>query len=93
MPETRFNARYLGLMQTEKSQREGKWIMPETRYTEFLALPVDPRAWISLSASETNVCLFFLTYDIKNYKLSFVMSFIFYILRRITTFGVRRGGG
>ena len=28
-------------MQTEKSQHEGKQIMPETRFTEFLALPVD----------------------------------------------------
>ena len=28
-------------MQTEKSQHEGKQIMPEMRFTEFLALPVD----------------------------------------------------
>ena len=29
-------------MQTEKSQSEGKRIMPETRFTEFPALSVDP---------------------------------------------------
>ena len=63
------------LMQTEKSQPKGKWIMPETRFTEFPALSVDPRVWISRSASETDVWLLF-TYDIKN-------SFIFDILRRI----------
>ena len=43
------------LMQTEKSQLEGKRIMPETRFTEFPALSVDPRCGISSSASETNV--------------------------------------
>ena len=42
-------------MQTEKSQPEGKWIMPETRLTEFLALSVDPRVGISRSASENDV--------------------------------------
>ena len=39
-------------MQTEKSQPEGKRMMPETRFTEFPALSVDPRAGISLYASE-----------------------------------------
>ena len=78
------------LMQTEKSQPKGKWIMPETRFTEFPALSVDPRVWISRSASETDVWLLF-TYDIKN-------SFIFDILRRIidrlwTSYGVFHGGG
>ena len=34
-------------MQTEKSQPEGKQIMPETNFTEFTALSVDPRAGIS----------------------------------------------
>ena len=47
-------------MQTEKSQSEGKRIMPETRFTEFPALSVDPRVGISRSAMETNVLLFFL---------------------------------
>ena len=46
-------------MQTEKSQPEGKWIMPETRFTKFLALSVDPRVEISRSASETDDRLFF----------------------------------
>ena len=39
-------------MQAEKSQPEGK--MPETRFTEFLALSVDPRVGISWSASKTD---------------------------------------
>ena len=43
------------LMQTEKSKPEGKRIMPETKFTEFPALSVDPRVWISRSASETDV--------------------------------------
>ena len=34
-------------MQIEKSQLEGKWIMPETRFTEFPALSMSPRVWIS----------------------------------------------
>ena len=34
-------------MQTEKSQPEGKRIMPETRFTEYPALSVDPRVGIS----------------------------------------------
>ena len=42
------------LMQTEKSQPEGKRIMPETRFTSFPALSVDPRVGISRSASETD---------------------------------------
>ena len=41
-------------MQTEKSQPEGKRIMPETRFTDFPALSVDPRIGISWSTSETN---------------------------------------
>ena len=41
-------------MQTEKSQPKGKWIMPEKRFTEFLALSVDPRVGISRSASDTD---------------------------------------
>ena len=42
-------------MQTEKCQPEGKRIMPETRFTEFPALSVDPRVGISQSASATDV--------------------------------------
>ena len=41
-------------MQTEKYQPEGKRIVPETRFTEFPALPVDPRVGISQSASKTD---------------------------------------
>ena len=43
------------LMQTEKSQPEGKRIMPETRFTVFPALSVDSRVGISRSALETDV--------------------------------------
>ena len=42
-------------IQTEKSQPESKWIMPETRFTEFRALSIDRRVGISRSASETIV--------------------------------------
>ena len=42
-------------MQTEKSQPEGKRIMPETRFTEFQSLSIDARVGISRSASETDV--------------------------------------
>ena len=42
------------LMQTEKSEPEGKQIMPETRFAEFPAFSVDPRVKISESASETD---------------------------------------
>ena len=41
-------------MQPEKSQPEGKRMMPETRSAEFPALSVDPRDGISRSASETD---------------------------------------
>ena len=69
-------------MGTEKSQPESKQIMLEKRFTEFLALSIDPRIGISWSASETDVWLIN-TYDIKNYYLLFVISFIFDILCRI----------
>ena len=38
----------------EKYQTEDKWIMPETRFTEFPALSVDLRVGISQSALETD---------------------------------------
>ena len=41
-------------MQTEKSQPLGQRIMPETKFTEFSALSVDPRVGISRSAWETD---------------------------------------
>ena len=31
-----------------------KWKLPETRFTDFPVLYVDPRTWISRSALETN---------------------------------------
>ena len=80
-------------MQNEVLQPEGKRIMPATRFTEFPAISVDPRVGISRSASQVCIrdrCLIiFLTYDNENYLLSFVMSFIFDILRLITTFSER----
>ena len=42
-------------MQPEKTQPEGKQIMPEMRFTEFQALSVDKRVEISHSALETDV--------------------------------------
>ena len=42
-------------MQTEKSQPEGKRIMPEMKFTKCPELSVDPRAGISHSVSETDV--------------------------------------
>ena len=53
-------------IQTEKSQPEGKWIMPEMRFTEFPELSADPRVGISQSASETDDRLFFLHIIAKN---------------------------
>ena len=41
-------------MQAEKFQSEGALIMPETRFTSFLASSVDPRVGISWSALETD---------------------------------------
>ena len=41
-------------MQIEKSQPEGKRIMPETRFTKFQALSVDLRVWISGSAMKAD---------------------------------------
>ena len=52
-------------MQTEKSQDEGKRLMPEMRFTEFPALSVDQGVGNSRSASETDNCFFFLT-PLKN---------------------------
>ena len=63
--------------------------MPETRFTEFSALSVDPRVGIFSVCIGDRCFLFFLTYDIKNYYLSFVVSFRFDILRHITIFSER----
>ena len=45
--------------------------MPETRFTEFPALSVDPRVGISLSASECDVSLFFIPVIYRNYYMGF----------------------
>ena len=68
-------------MQTEKTQPERERIKPETRFTEFPALSVDPRVGISRSASETNVRLFFLymTLKIIKYHPSFLLFMTFYV--------------
>ena len=75
-------------MQTEKSQPEGyrdnagnevKQHYPLTRRFGFLSLH-----WIPMFD------YFFLSYDIKNYKMSFVYAFTHEILRRITTFYERQ---
>ena len=42
-------------IQTEKSNPEGKRIMPEKGLTELSTLSVDPRVGIPRSASETDV--------------------------------------
>ena len=43
------------LMQTETSKPESKRMMPDTTFTEFPTLSVDPSVGISRSASETDV--------------------------------------
>ena len=74
--------------------------MPETRFIEFPALPVDPRVGISRNASETDFFfIIFLTYDIYDIKnISYHSSFllVFDILRSKngllrTSYGVLRG--
>ena len=60
---------------------EGKRIMPETRFTEFPVLSVDPRVEISRSASETDDWLFFLPLTLKKfvYHPSFISFLPFYV--------------
>ena len=75
------------LMQTGKSETEGERIMPETRFTNFTAFSVDPRVGRDFSVYIGYRCLIiFLTYDVKDYKISFIISFIYDILRRKTAF-------
>ena len=78
-------------MQTEKSQPEGKGIIPETRFTEFPVLSVDPRVEISRSASETDDCLFFLPMTLKMmiHHSTFLLFLTVGPIRRITTFPER----
>ena len=80
---------YRSLVQTEIiSQPEGERIMPETRFTEFPALSVDPRVGISWSASETDILLFFLPITLKIIKFhsSVLLVLLLEILLCITTF-------
>ena len=67
-------------MQTKKSQPKGGQIMSETRFTDFLAFSFDPGVGISLSASETNVLLYFLSMTSKStkYHSSFLSFLTFY---------------
>ena len=79
-------------MQTEKSLPEGmvtKRIMPETRFTEFPELSVDPRFGSSRSASVTDVCLVFLPFTLKDIIHHSAFHFTFDILCRLTTFSER----
>ena len=77
-------------MQTEKSQPEGKRIMPETRLTELSALSIDPRVGIYWSAWRPKFNYFsYLKYEIQNCHIVSAIAFIFDILRRITTFSER----
>ena len=80
-------------MKTEKSQPDGKWIMPEMRFTEFPALSVDPRAGftefpalfvnprigISRSALETDDWLFF-SYLLLEKNIVFITIFLLFPL-------------
>ena len=50
--------------------------MPETRFTEFPTLSVDPRVVISRSASEITVSDRFSYLCQLNYYLSFIISLI-----------------
>ena len=59
---------YQSSMQTEKSQPEGRRVMPKTRFTSFPALSVDPRVEISWSASVTDEIIF-LTYYWKTRRI------------------------
>ena len=69
-------------MQIEKLQPEGKRIVPETRFTVFPALSVDPRVGIYRSASETDGRLYFYFFYIgdncSNYKVLFTIRHFFY---------------
>ena len=71
-------------MQTEKSPLEGKRKMPETRFRHY---PLT-RVLEFLGMHQRPMADYFSTFDIKNYYLS-VVSFIFDILCRRTTFSER----
>ena len=75
-------------LQTEKSLPEGKWIMLETRLPRFRYFPLT-RGLGFLGLHPRPMFDYFFSYGIKNYYLSFVISFIFDILRRITANVIR----
>ena len=77
-------------MQTEKSQSEGKRIMPECSVNLVSGIIRWPEGW-DFSVGNRSL-INFLTYDIKNYSISFVISFIYDILRQMTTCSVFRDG-
>ena len=52
----------------------GKPVMPETRFTKFLALYFDPSCWDFSVCIADGYVIIFLTYDIQNYYLSFVFD-------------------
>ena len=68
-------------MQIKKSQPEDKWRMPELRFAKFPALSIDPKVGIL----GDQCFIIFLTYDIENNYLSFIISFIFDIICCIRT--------
>ena len=75
-------------MQTEKSQPRITDNAGNSVF-RFRHYPLTQRVGIFRSASETDVWLhlcIILTYGIKDYSKSFVISFIYGILRRITAF-------
>ena len=77
-------------MQTEKSQPEGKWIMLETRFFEFPALPLT--RGLGFLGLHRRPMFDYFSY-LWHSKLLFIIRlfcFIFDILRRITTFSERQ---
>ena len=66
--------------------------LSDAKKSKFPALSIDPWVRISLYASYAIffIIFLFLTYDIKDYYISFVISFIYDILWRITAFYERR---
>ena len=76
-------------VQTERSQPEGQRIMPETRFTAFLAISVGPRVGISRLHRRPIFDYFFSSMTLKIIKyfsiLTSFFNFIFDIVRRIST--------
>ena len=79
-------------MQTEKSQLEGKRIMPEVMFNKAPELFDDPRVKISRSASETDILLFILPMTLKliSYHSLFILFLTFYVTKRHSPNVIRR---